>query len=233
MLYNLIVDDCGIDRHEHEPFVIPFYTSYTIAADAEQAARRAVDKYLKSAEGMKSRRHNCGYFNWGDVACHVPDRFYIAEGLFPVPMKGEMSTVVMRDEDLVGADDEYIVAVEKTINLTATVVTCLIEKAVRSYNGCRYTFSVAGCKNEDLTDHIWDMVSQNNELDLLENEKEYLRHAMSVAAYLEGFKLWYENGFDAKNAVLENGSVNPDAISPEEADRILRFTLLNREEALA
>lgn len=231
MLYNLIIDDSGIDRHEHEPFVMPFYTGYTIAADAEKAARRAVEKYLKTPEGLKSRRQNCGYFNWGDVACNVPDRFYIAEGLFPVPTKEEMSTVVMHDEDLVGAEDEYTVTATKTIDLTAAAVTRLIEKAVRAYNGSRYTFSVTCCADNDLEDHIWDIVHHNKELDLYENENGILRHALSVSAYLDGFRLWYENGFDTKHAVLANGFVKTDAIPAEEADRILRFALLNAEEA--
>lgn len=233
MLYNLIVDDCGIDRHEHEPFVMPFYTAiHTTPKEAEDAIRRAVGKFLKSPEGVKERRHNCGYFNWGDVTCNVPDHYYIAEGLFPIPMKEEMSSVVMKDEDLIEAEDEYLLQTSVNIHLTMEDVATLIEKAVRSHNGSRYTFAVTGCNDEDLSDHIWDELNCGHDIDLYENENDELKHAMSVADFLNGFKRWHENGFDSCHAVKADGSVDVDNISAEEADRILRFALLCVEEAL-
>ncbi len=238
MIYTLIVDDCGIDRHEHEPFAMLFYTALNNAAEAEKAVRRAVDKFLQTAKGEETLRLTCGCFNWGDVSCHVPDSFYIAEGLIPVSMKEEMSSVVMKDENLTDSEDQFVIKTSSEIQISLEDIVDIIVKATMSQNGSRYTFFVPAAAtvadamcNKDLADHVWDIMNMDHKIELRETETPTAAHELSIHAFLDGFKLWYESGFDNDHAVRSNGSLHVDRINAGNADRILRLALLPIEEA--
>lgn len=225
MIYTLIVDNQSIDRNDYEPFVLQFHTIHKTGAEAENAARVAVNKFLKTAKGQKALRLTCGCFNWGDVACHVPDQFFIEQGLFPIPMNEEMSTVVMRDEDLTGANDEFTVEANISASLNLDDVAMIIENA--TFCGLQiFTFGLKAPDGVSNGDFIYNTLRDREAIELYNTEDNSVTYQLTVPKFLEGFKRWMEDG----NCSIESADpIDPFAIAPEQADSILRYALLEKE----
>jgi len=64
--------------------------------EVEVAMRRAVKQFLDTDEGKKIAEGNHNDFNWGDAVIHVPDKFWIEQGLKVIDTTPR---IVMLDHD--------------------------------------------------------------------------------------------------------------------------------------
>lgn len=227
MLYTLIVDNNEISRSDNEPFVMQFYTNHHTGADAENAVRAAVRKFLKTAKGQETLRHTCGNFNWGDVACHVPDCFYIEQGVIPIPMSEEMSTVVMHDEDLTSAEDEFVVEANITLDITLEEIAKIVRRALAS-PVLMLTFMLpdAGSRQgQDVEDFIYDALTRNKAITLSDQDDNL--HVLTVPKFLDGLSCRIKENSHLFFSRNKNSLV--DAIDCFEADKILCCALLGED----
>lgn len=225
MLYTLIIDTTEIARSENEPTVMLFYTAHDTPAKAETAVRAAVAKFLKTSKGQDALHYTFGEFNWGDVACYVPDEFFVEQGLFPVPMRDEMSSVVMRGENLVENGDEFEVEANMTAKLNLDDITMIVENA--TFCGLQiFTFGLNVPDGMARDEFIYNTLRDRKAIELYDTEDNSVTYQLTTAKFLEGFKRWIEAGNCADKSV---DPIDPFAIAPEQADSILRCALLDKE----
>lgn len=220
MIFTLIVDNASIDRADNEPFVMLFYSPYHTAKESEDAVRRAVYSFLMTEKGQAAITHNCGSFNWGDVSCYVPDHYFHTEGLIPIPSREECSSVVDRDEELTHSGS-YTVKSTVELILEEGDIAALVEKAFSGLNA--YSFWLEAMS--DKYDWIYDCLFMDQVLEVKDTETRSHTYQLTVSNILDGLRRWHESGYAAKGAVLEDGRIDVDSISAEDADRILQFAL--------
>ena len=80
-VFNLVVRDSSYTPARI--WIMPFLYDDAKIKDPEKTVRKAVQDFLKSDEGKEANENACGYFNWGDVMCYMPDEYFESRGLIP------------------------------------------------------------------------------------------------------------------------------------------------------
>ena len=84
--FNLVIRDGSYTPARI--WLCPFlYDPFEIATP-EIAVRAAVRDFLESDESKMARVRSRGNFNWGDVLCEVPEKFFIERGVYPLTDEG-------------------------------------------------------------------------------------------------------------------------------------------------
>lgn len=227
MLYNLIIHDRSLSMPD--PLVMSFYTHYNNAESAEKAARRAVNKYLRTAEGRKDVAHNVGDFNWGDVASSVPDSLFEAEGLFPINGPENIASVVIHDEDLTASDGEYFISVNKELKLNADALTEILEKVLAGTNKGTFTLIAGDFIGEtnliyvDPSDRIYAAMSNPNDWLTIACTEANATYTLTADSLLTAIRLWYQSGRAPVGFTDEKGNVDTSKITFDDADVILQY----------
>ena len=230
MLYNLIIHDRSLTMPD--PFVMSFYTHYNNADSAEKAVRRAVNKYLRTAEGRKDVAHNVGDFNWGDVASSVPDSFFEAEGLFPINGPENVASVVRHDEDLTVSEGEYFVSVSKELKLNADALSEILEKVLAGelHKGTFTLVTGDFIGQTDLiyvdpSDRIYDAMSDPKDCLTIACTETNATYTLTVDSLLSAIRLWYQSGRAPVGFADEKGNVDTSKVTFDDADVILQFAV--------
>lgn len=84
--FNLIIRDGSYTPARI--WLCPFLYDANDISNPEVAVRAAVRDFLESDESKMARVLSHGNFNWGDALCEVPEKFFIARGMYPLADEG-------------------------------------------------------------------------------------------------------------------------------------------------
>lgn len=115
----------------------------------------------------------------------------------------------------------FPVVVETTINLTQDDIDCIMVTALEG--GICYWCSEAEVVEEHLGTYASDQIARGGSVLIHESEEDEA-HELNLEKFMNGFKLWFENGGDQYGAI-ENGELDTSNIDADCADAIIQYAL--------